>query len=40
MSNSQRQELLYFATGSGALPSESDAGPQTPGECVCVCVSV
>ncbi|CAI8007414.1 E3 ubiquitin-protein ligase UBR5 [Geodia barretti] len=30
MTNTQRQELLYFATGSGALPSSSESNDQNP----------
>jgi E3 ubiquitin-protein ligase EDD1 len=30
MTNTQRQELLYFATGSGALPTDTDTTARTP----------
>ena len=36
MNNTQRQQLLYFATGTAALPATSDGGET--GVCVCMCV--
>ena len=32
MTNAQRQQLLYFATGSATLPASADANTRNPGQ--------
>ena len=32
MTNAQRQQLLYFATGSATLPASADPNTRNPGQ--------